>query len=131
MNFKFEGYDKEKHSETAEAIRNIRILLNKLAKDNFVRVSDSILNNDYNPEVMKSLVNTLFNKCVNEHTYIDLYMKLVDQLFNKFKKPNNPAALNFKKLFIEKCQATFEEAPNDFLKEFLVELDEEEGEDVG
>ena len=126
MNFKFEGYGKEKHSETAEAIKNLRILLNKLAKDNFPRVSDSILNSDYNAEIMKNLVNILFNKCVNEHTYIDLYMKLVDQLFIKFKKGNNLDGLNFKKLFIEKCQETFEEASDDFLKEFAVDLDEEE-----
>lgn len=128
MNFKFDGYDEGKHSATAEAIRNLRILLNKLAKDNFARVSDSIVNGDYDKEIMKNLVNILFNKCVNEHTYIDLYMKLVDQLFHKFRQPNNSKAgpLNFKKLFIEKCQSTFEEAPDDFLKELPGDLDEEE-----
>lgn len=128
MNFKFDGYDEGKHSATAEAIRNLRILLNKLAKDNFARVSDSIVNGDYDKEIMKNLVNILFNKCVNEHTYIDLYMKLVDQLFHKFRQFNNSKAgpLNFKKLFIEKCQTTFEEAPDDFLKELPGDLDEEE-----
>eukprot|EP00826_Nyctotherus_ovalis_P012593 TRINITY_DN1333_c0_g2_i4.p1 TRINITY_DN1333_c0_g2~~TRINITY_DN1333_c0_g2_i4.p1 ORF type:complete len:349 (+),score=109.82 TRINITY_DN1333_c0_g2_i4:612-1658(+) len=124
LNFKFDGYDEGKHSETAEAIRNLRILLNKLAKDNFARVSDSIVNNEYDKEIMKSLVSILFNKCVNEHTYIDLYMKLVDQLFHKFRQTKK--LLNFKKLFIEKCQLTFEEAPDDFLKELPGDLDEEE-----
>lgn len=124
LNFKFDGYDEGKHSETAEAIRNLRILLNKLAKDNFARVSDSIVNNEYDEEIMKSLVSILFNKCVNEHTYIDLYMKLVDQLFHKFRQTKK--LLNFKKLFIEKCQLTFEEAPDDFLKELPGDLDEEE-----
>eukprot|EP00826_Nyctotherus_ovalis_P012590 TRINITY_DN1333_c0_g1_i8.p1 TRINITY_DN1333_c0_g1~~TRINITY_DN1333_c0_g1_i8.p1 ORF type:complete len:487 (-),score=133.65 TRINITY_DN1333_c0_g1_i8:2-1462(-) len=127
MNFKFDGYDKGRHSETAEAIRNLRILLNKLANDNFARVSDSILNSDYDKEIMGNLVNILFNKCVNEHRYIDLYMKLVDQLFHKFRQSaGKTGPLNFKKLFIEKCQSTFEEAPDDFLKELPGDLDEEE-----
>jgi len=128
LNFKFDGYDDRKHSETSEAIRNIRILLNKLAKDNYPRVADSILNNDYNKEVLSSLVSILFNKCVNEHRYIDLYMKLVDQLFLKFKQPNNIKnnPLNFKKQFIEKCQIIFEGGPDDFMKELPGDLDEEE-----
>jgi hypothetical protein len=128
LNFKFDGYDERKHSETAEAIRNIRILLNKLAKDNFARVADSILNSDYDKEILSSLVSILFNKCVNEHRYIDLYMKLVDQLFLKFKQSSNTKSspLNFKKQFIEKCQIIFEGGPDDFLKELPGDLDEEE-----
>jgi len=42
--------------ETAESIRNIRILLNKLSKDNFARISDTILNNfAYNKEILEQL----------------------------------------------------------------------------
>ncbi len=42
--------------ETSESIRNIRILLNKLSKDNFARISDTILNNfAYNQEILEQL----------------------------------------------------------------------------
>ena len=42
--------------ETSESIRNIRILLNKLSKDNFARISDTILNNfAYNQEILQAL----------------------------------------------------------------------------
>ena len=137
INIKFQPYEEVQRSETAEAVRNLRILLNKLARDNFARISDTILNNfSYNEEILKELAHILFNKCVKEHTYIDVYMQLVDQLLHKFRSgakgkeatPDKPdLALNFKKLFIDQCQSTFEEkSPDAFLKELPNDLDEEE-----
>ena len=134
LNIDFSPYDDIKRSEAAETVRNLRILLNKLAKDNFARISDTMLNNfEYNEEIVKELVRILFNKCVNEHTYIDLYMKLVDQFFIKFKQSHSKKSnseiplINFKKMFIEKCQETFEAiSPDEFLKELPEDLDEEE-----
>ncbi len=132
INIKFQPYEEVQRSETAEAVRNLRILLNKLARDNFARISDSILNNfSYNEEILKELASILFNKCVKEHTYIDVYMQLVDQLLHKFRVSAKPKegdlGLNFKKYFIDKCQSTFEEkSPDEFLKELPGDLDEEE-----
>ncbi len=49
------GQDEE--SDNAESTRNLRILLNKLSRDNFARISDTILNNfAYNIAVLKALV---------------------------------------------------------------------------
>lgn len=134
INIKFEPYEEVQRSEAAETVRNLRILLNKLARDNFARISDSILNNfSYNAEILEELAHILFNKCVKEHAYIDVYMQLVDQLFRKFRstaKPGEPEktpSLNFRKMFIVKCQSTFENKSTDeFLKELPSDLDEEE-----
>lgn len=42
--------------ETAESISNLRILLNKISKLNFARISDTILNNfTYNDEILQEL----------------------------------------------------------------------------
>ncbi len=42
--------------DNAEALRNIRILLNKLSRDNFARIADTILNNFvFNKELLQGL----------------------------------------------------------------------------
>lgn len=141
VNIDFSPYNNEPKSEFAETIRNLRILLNKLAKDNFARISDTILNNfDYTPEILKELARILFNKCIKESNYIDLYMNLADQLFIKFPKENKKKPLpvkvedcgnygmyDFKRTFCNLCQDTFRHEENqDFLKEMPNDLDEEE-----
>ena len=69
----------------------------------------------------------MFNKCVAEPKYIELYMNLADQFLTKFcpKKKEakevekeNPLNLNFKKLFLTLCQSKLENPDNDLL--FLV-----------
>ncbi|MDR3736322.1 MAG: MIF4G domain-containing protein [Acidobacteriaceae bacterium] len=131
LNIKFE-YQEVQRSETAEAVRNLRILLNKLSRDNFARITDTILNTfTFNQEVLEELARILFNKCVNEHKYIDVYMQLVDQLFRKFKVPKGAektgASLDFRRMFINKCQETFEEkSTEEFIKQLPTDIDEEE-----
>jgi len=134
----FSPYVEVQRSETAEAVRNLRILLNKLAKENFARISDTILNTiQYNEEILQELANILFNKCVKEHKYIEVYMQLVDQLIAKFKppkkgkegekSPQKGPVLNFKKMFIEQCQNTFKEkSTEEFMKSLPTDIDEEE-----
>ena len=134
VNIKFTPYEQEPRSETAEAVRNLRILLNKLAKENFARISDTILNNFvYTSEILQDFARILFNKCVKEPSYIDVYMQLADQLFRKFNVPkgkpipNGMEGMNFKKIFLTFCQKTFENQENeDFLKDLPNDLDEEE-----
>jgi translation initiation factor 4G len=134
INLDFTPYEQEGRSENAETVRNLRILLNKLAKENFARISDTILNNFvYNPEILQEFARILFNKCVKEPSFIDVYMQLADQLFKKFNVPKGQPipqgkeGMNFKKVFLTFCQTTFEHQENeDFLKEMPGDLDEEE-----
>ena len=43
--------------DNAESLRNLRILLNKISRDNFSRVSDTILNTfAYNKEILEEFV---------------------------------------------------------------------------
>ncbi len=54
----------------------------------------------------------LFNKCLKEPNYIDLYMEIVDQLFAKFRENKE---LNFRKLFLTYCQTKLQAQENDIL----------------
>lgn len=134
VNLDFTPYEQEGRSENAETVRNLRILLNKLAKENFARISDTILNNFvYNAEILQEFARILFNKCVKEPSFIEVYMLLADQLFKKFSVPKGQPipqgkeGMNFKKVFLTFCQTTFENQENeDFLKEMPGDLDEEE-----
>lgn len=43
--------------DSSESLRNLRILLNKLTKENIARISDCILNNfQYTKEILEGLV---------------------------------------------------------------------------
>jgi translation initiation factor 4G len=132
VGMKFTPYEKEPRDETSETVRNLRILLNKLSKDNFARISDTILNNfQFTKEILQQFARILFNKCIKEPNYIEVYVKLEEQLFNKFKIPKTkqpgPENLNFRAVFMTYCQTTFENQENmDFLKELPADLDEEE-----
>lgn len=57
----------------------------------------------------------LFSKCIKEPNYIDLYMELVDAFFTKFKSDPEKKALNFRKLFLSRCQAKLQAQENDLL----------------
>jgi translation initiation factor 4G len=135
VNIDFSPYEHEPRSETAESVRNLRILLNKLAKDNFARIADTILNNFvYTKEILQEFARILFNKCVKEPKFIEVYMQLADQLFKKFKVtkdkplPQGAERLSFRTEFLTQCQKNFEnqEKEEEFLKEMPLDLDEEE-----
>ena len=66
----------------------------------------------------------LFNKCVKEPNYIDLYMELVDNLNLKFniKTAKGEEGLNFRKHFLTLCQKKLENPENDLL--FMASLED-------
>ncbi len=66
----------------------------------------------------------IFNKCIKEPNYIDLYMEIVDQLFAKFKANKD---LNFKRLFLNYCQEKLQAQDNDIL---LIATGEEDDDTV-
>lgn len=68
----------------------------------------------------------LFNKCLKEPNYIDLYMELADALFFKFKHDTEKQGLNFKKLFLSKCQAKLQSQEGDLLMLSPIEERDEE-----
>eukprot|EP00826_Nyctotherus_ovalis_P046502 TRINITY_DN5262_c0_g2_i11.p1 TRINITY_DN5262_c0_g2~~TRINITY_DN5262_c0_g2_i11.p1 ORF type:complete len:402 (+),score=109.23 TRINITY_DN5262_c0_g2_i11:385-1590(+) len=133
FNIQFSTTEQIERTETAESVRNLRILLNKLAGENFARVSDTIQNNFvYTGEILESLAKMLFNKCIKEPKYIHLYIKLVDQLLRKFStsaSAESKTALghNFRRTFLNLCQEAFENRhSNDFLKDLPADITEEE-----
>lgn len=135
-------YDQAQEAESKETIRNLRILLNKLSKENYARIYDTALNNfTYTSEVLEKLAKMLYNKCVKEQRYVDLYMGLIEQLFLKFKKGPKKAGemvdkpelqpegelLDFKMMFLEFCQGTFDNPENDnFIHGLPDKIDDEE-----
>ena len=84
-------------------VRELRILLNKLSKDNFDTVSEQILE-DYvfTPALLNELMKIIFMKSTIEDTYLESYVKLCILLFRKYNDKENKE-MNFKKLLLMKC----------------------------
>jgi hypothetical protein len=58
-------------------VRELRILLNKLSKDNFETLSKRILNDfSFTPSLLSELVKIIFMKATTESTYLEIYVKL-------------------------------------------------------
>lgn len=88
-------------------VRELRILLNKLSKDNFENVSRRILNDfQITPSLLNELMKIIFMKATTESTYLEIYVKLCILLFKKYNDKDNKE-MNFKKLLLMKCQKQF------------------------
>lgn len=58
-------------------VRELRILLNKLSKDNFELVSKKILHDySFTPSLLNELMKIIFMKSTTEATYLEIYVKL-------------------------------------------------------
>lgn len=58
-------------------VRELRILLNKLSKDNFELVSKKILQDySFTPSLLNELMKIIFMKATTEITYLEIYVKL-------------------------------------------------------
>jgi hypothetical protein len=85
------------------SVKELRILLNKLSKDNFETISKSILNDHtYTPSLLNELMKIIFMKSTTEQTYLELYVDLCILLFRRFNDKENKE-MNFKKLLLSKC----------------------------
>ena len=88
-------------------VGEMRILLNKLSRNNFDKISTRLIDNySYTPSLLYELMKMIFQKSTIEHAYLDVYVKLCSLLFKRFKDSEHPE-LNFKKLLITKCQSQF------------------------
>jgi len=89
-------------------VRELRIMLNKLSKDNFDSVSKHILNDyQFTPALLNELMKIIFMKATTENTYLSLYVRLCMQLFRKYNDKEN-VEMNFRKLLLTKCQKQFQ-----------------------
>ncbi len=96
--------DSDKFNST---VRELRILLNKLSKDNFETVSKAILHDmSFSPSLLNELMKIIFMKATTEATYLEIYVRLCLQLFRKYNDKENKE-MNFKKLLLMKCQKQF------------------------
>ena len=88
-------------------VKELRILLNKLSKDNFDSISRSILNDySFSPSLLNELMKIIFMKATTEGTYLELYVKLCNLLFKKYNDKDNKE-MNFRKLLLTKCEKQF------------------------
>ena len=87
-----------------KSVREIRVLLNKLSRENFEVVSKQILTfYNYTPSLLNELMKIIFMKATTESPYLQLYVELCIHLFKKFNDKENKE-MNFKKLLLAKCQ---------------------------
>lgn len=88
-------------------VKELRILLNKLSKDNFESVTKAILNDySFSPSLLNELTKIIFMKATTEDTYLELYVKLCNLLFKKYNDKENKE-MNFRKLLLTKCEKQF------------------------
>ena len=88
-------------------VRELRILLNKLSKDNFETVTRKILHEQtFSPSLLSELMKIIFAKATTESNFTELYVRLCIMLFKKYNDKENKE-LNFKKLLLMKCQKQF------------------------
>ena len=103
-------------------IKEVRNILNKISKSNYKEMARKIVNDfQYTPTVLEELSKILFNKAVKEACYVEYYMELSDMLFKKFKS----AEMNFRKMFISRCQSLFEGKVSEDMEKY-VDVDDEE-----
>lgn len=96
--------DADKFNST---VREMRVLLNKLSRDNFENVTKKILNDiSFTPSLLNELMKIIFMKATTENTYLEIYVKLCILLFKKYNDKDNKE-MNFKKLLLMKCQKQF------------------------
>jgi MIF4G domain len=92
--------DADKFNST---VREMRVLLNKLSRDNFENVTKKILNDiSFTPSLLNELMKIIFMKATTENTYLEIYVKLCILLFKKYNDKDNKE-MNFKKLLLMKC----------------------------
>lgn len=69
-----------KMSETDKfntTVRELRILLNKLSRDNFETVSRTILHEmSFSPSLLNELMKIIFMKATTEATFLEIYVRL-------------------------------------------------------
>lgn len=88
-------------------VKELRIMLNKLSKDNFDSISKQILNDySFSPSLLNELMKIIFMKATTETTYLELYVKLCNLLFKKYNDKENKE-MNFRKLLLTKCEKQF------------------------
>lgn len=88
-------------------VRELRIMLNKLSKDNFDTVTRHILSDyQFTPALLNELMKIIFMKATTESTYLEIYVRLCIALFRKYNEKEN-VEMNFKKLLLSKCQKQF------------------------
>lgn len=110
INTKWKHYDnqtswiKNKEVDKDKILLNkFRMNINKISVLNYDSILEDILKEKYTIEIINNVIDFLFNKIINESNNLDIFIKLIQDL----KKIEN-----FFKLFMNKCQITFEEIKN-------------------
>jgi hypothetical protein len=85
-------------------VKELRISLNKLSRDNFDIVAKSIQNDhNYTPSLLNELMKIIFMKATIEMNYLEIYVELCILLFKRFNDKENKE-MNFRKLLLSKCE---------------------------
>jgi hypothetical protein len=88
-------------------VKELRIMLNKLSKDNFDLITKQILNDySFTPSLLNELMKIIFMKATTELNYMEHYVRLCILLFKKYNDKENKE-MNFRKLLLMKCEKQF------------------------
>jgi hypothetical protein len=76
----------DKYNKT---VKEMRVHMNKLSKDNYEVIEYAILDYSLSPSLLNELMKIIFAKSTTESTYLQLYVKLCMQLFDKYNDKEN------------------------------------------
>ncbi|KAK2958720.1 putative ATP-dependent RNA helicase DDX42 [Blattamonas nauphoetae] len=99
--------------KTQELIGKSVSILNKLSPKYFDVLTKELVDCIQNERILLSVIDTVFDKAVNEAKYVRIYTALCAAL-NKAQFPHSSrwtTQPNFRRLIIQKCQTMFEQAP--------------------
>ncbi|XP_047501452.1 eukaryotic translation initiation factor 4 gamma 3-like [Penaeus chinensis] len=113
-------------AKTAEVVKKVRAILNKLTPEKFEKLSGQITEHIDNSERMKAVIDIIFEKAIDEQTYAATYAQLCDVLSRmsiQGDASNGDASkVDFKRLMVRKCQTEFQ---NNNIEEFQAKKESE------
>lgn len=101
-------HDDQNH---AEVVRSMKSILNKLTLEKFDSLSGQLIHCGINNSShLELLIKEVFDKATTEHHFINMYADLCALLHMYFlENPiENDPKMNFKKILLNQCQASFE-----------------------
>ncbi|KAF6200098.1 hypothetical protein GE061_006399 [Apolygus lucorum] len=89
--------------------RRVRGILNKLTPEKFDKLSDDLLKEEFNSDViLKGVILLVFEKALDEPKYSAMYAQLCRRLCEEIRSADQPEPCPFRHLLLSSCKAQFE-----------------------
>nr|XP_026694997.1 eukaryotic translation initiation factor 4 gamma 1 [Ciona intestinalis] len=102
----------EEEQQTAEILRNVRAILNKLTPQKFQPLLQKVQALDINTEVrLRGVIDLIFEKAIDEPSFCEPYANMC-RMMSQFRVSSAPGSgsntFEFRKILLTRCQREFE-----------------------